>query len=98
MKFPGPGKQLHAPYTQAVDDDLLVIETSWPCTTIDGDPRIVADLLSVSRATGGGFLLNLSVCSPADRNSPRSPWGSVAGASWLQGAGGAGGRRGGQGE
>jgi hypothetical protein len=34
----GSGKQLDAPYTQAVDDDLLVIEISWPGTTIDGDP------------------------------------------------------------
>jgi hypothetical protein len=60
----GPGKQLHASYTQDVDDDLLVIETSWPGTTIDGDPRIVSGLLSVSRAAGGEFLLNLSVGPP----------------------------------
>ena len=58
---PGPGKQLDAPYTQDVDDDLLVIETSWPGTTIDGDPGIVSGMLSVSRAAGGEFLLNLSV-------------------------------------
>jgi hypothetical protein len=50
-------------YTQGVDDDLLVIETSWPGTTIDGDPRIVSGMLSVSRA-GGEFLLNLSVGPP----------------------------------
>jgi hypothetical protein len=59
--LPGPGKKLHAPYTQAVDDDLLVIENSWPGTTIDGDPGIVSGMLSVSRAAGGEFLLNLSV-------------------------------------
>jgi len=47
-----------------VDDDLLVIETSWPGTTIDGDPRIVSGMLSVSRAAGGEFLLNLSVGPP----------------------------------
>jgi hypothetical protein len=56
-----PGKQLDAPYTQDVDDDLLVIETSWPGTTIDGGPGIVSGMLSVGRAAGGGFLLNLSV-------------------------------------
>jgi hypothetical protein len=56
----GPGNQLQASYTQDVDDDLLVIETSWPGTTIDGDPGIVSGMLSVSRAAGGEFLLNLS--------------------------------------
>ncbi|MGH4001466.1 MAG: hypothetical protein ACRDTJ_28850, partial [Pseudonocardiaceae bacterium] len=37
------------PYAQVVDDDVLVIETSWPATTIDGDPGIVSGMLSVSR-------------------------------------------------
>ena len=36
-----------------MDDDLLVIETSWPGTTIDGDPCIVSGMLSVSRAGAG---------------------------------------------
>ena len=63
VNLPGPGKQRQAPYTQAVDD-LLVIETSWPGTTIDGDPRIVSGMLLVSRAAGGEFLLNLSVGPP----------------------------------
>jgi hypothetical protein len=53
-----------------VDDDLLVIETSWPATTIDGDPGIVSGTLSVNRAADGEFLLNLSVgppgCAPED--------------------------------
>ena len=49
------------PTLKDVDDDLLVIETSWPGTTIDGDPGIVSGMLSVSRAAGGEFLLNLSV-------------------------------------
>jgi len=31
-----PAKQLGAPCTQDVDDDLLVIETSWPGTTVGG--------------------------------------------------------------
>ncbi len=61
---PGSGKQLDAPYTQDVDDALLVIETSWPGTTIDGDPQIVSGMLSVSRAAGGEFLLNLPVGPP----------------------------------
>jgi hypothetical protein len=47
-----------------VDDDVLVIETSWPATTIDGDPGIVSGMLSVSRTVGGEFLLNLSVGPP----------------------------------
>ncbi len=46
------------PYAQVVDDDVLVIETSWPATTIDGDPDIVSGMLSVSRTVGGEFLLN----------------------------------------
>jgi hypothetical protein len=47
-----------------VDDDLLVIETSWPATTIDGAPGIVSGTLSVNRAADGEFLLNLSVGPP----------------------------------
>jgi len=39
-----------------VDDDVLVIETSWPATTIDGDPGIVPGMLSVSRTVGGEFV------------------------------------------
>ena len=61
--FPTRGSN-STPYTQAVDDDLLVIENSWPGTTIDGDPHIVSGMLSVSRAEGGEFLLNLSVGPP----------------------------------
>jgi hypothetical protein len=44
-----------------VDDDVLVIGTCWPATTIDGDPGIVSGMLSVGRTVGGEFLLNLSV-------------------------------------
>lgn len=44
-----------------VDDDLLVIKTSWPGMTIDGDLGVISGLLSVSRAAGGEFLLDLSV-------------------------------------
>jgi hypothetical protein len=44
-----------------MDDDLLIIETSWPGTTIDGEPGIVSGRLGVSRAAGGEFHLNLAV-------------------------------------
>ncbi len=47
-----------------MDDDVLTIETSWPVTTIGGEPGIVSGTLSVSRAAGGEFLLNLSVGPP----------------------------------
>jgi hypothetical protein len=53
-----------------VDDDLLVIENSWPGTTIDGDPRIVPGMLSVSPAAGGEFLLDLSVGPPEAHREP----------------------------
>jgi hypothetical protein len=43
---------------------VLVIETCWPATTIDGDPGIVSGILSVSRTVGGEFLLTLSVGPP----------------------------------
>jgi hypothetical protein len=42
-------------------DDFLIIETSWPGTTIDGEPGIVSGTLGVSRAAGGEFHLNLAV-------------------------------------
>jgi hypothetical protein len=48
---PEPGKQLKAPRTQDVYD-LLVIETSWPGTTIDGKPGIASGMLSVSGSGG----------------------------------------------
>ena len=65
-KFPWDREATHASYTQTqdVDHELLVIETSWPGTTIDGDPRIVSGMLSVNRAAGGEFLVNLSVGPP----------------------------------
>lgn len=47
-----------------MDDDVLTIETSWPATTIGGEPGIVSGTLSVSRAADGEFLLNLSVGPP----------------------------------
>jgi hypothetical protein len=53
-----------------VNDDLLVIETSWPGTTIDGDPGIVSGMLSVSRAAGGEFLFNLPVGPAGERRRP----------------------------
>ncbi|GGM40166.1 hypothetical protein GCM10012275_08910 [Longimycelium tulufanense] len=43
---------------------MLGIETSWTATAIDGDPGIGSGSLSVSRAVGGEFLLNLSVGPP----------------------------------
>ncbi|GAA3310859.1 hypothetical protein [Nonomuraea dietziae] len=44
-----------------MDDELLVINESWPATTIDGEPGLVSGLLVVSRAANGEFQLNLSV-------------------------------------
>lgn len=44
-----------------MDDELLTIRESWPSTTIDGEPGLVSGLLTVSRAAGGEFMLNLSV-------------------------------------
>ena len=63
------------PYAQVVDDDVLVIETSWPATTIDGDPGIVSGMLSVSRTVGGEFLLNLSVGPPGGQGEAQSRFG-----------------------
>jgi hypothetical protein len=60
----GSREATRASCTQGVDDDLLVIETSWPGTTIDGDPRIVSGMLSASRAASGEFLLNLPAGPP----------------------------------
>lgn len=48
-------------FSRVVDDDLLKIETSWPGTTIGGEPGVVCGMLTVSRAAGGEFLLNLAV-------------------------------------
>lgn len=44
-----------------MEDEVLVIDESWPGTTIDGEPGLVAGLLSVTRTVSGGFLLNLVV-------------------------------------
>ncbi|GLZ28160.1 hypothetical protein Lesp02_03500 [Lentzea sp. NBRC 105346] len=44
-----------------MDDDLLVLEESWPASTIDGEPGIVRGILGVSSAPDGSFLLNLAV-------------------------------------
>lgn len=44
-----------------VSDELLVIQTSWPGTTIDGEPGIVSGILTVSSVPEGEFLLNLSI-------------------------------------
>jgi hypothetical protein len=44
-----------------MEDEVLVIDESWPGTTIDGEPGLVSGLLSVTRAVSGGFLLNLVV-------------------------------------
>jgi hypothetical protein len=44
-----------------MSDDLLSIHESWPGTTIDGTPGLVSGSLTVSRAAGGEFLLNLAV-------------------------------------
>jgi hypothetical protein len=42
-------------------DEVLNIDTDWPGTTIDGEPGLVSGSLTVSRAAGGEFLLNLVV-------------------------------------
>jgi hypothetical protein len=42
-------------------DEVLTIDTDWPATTIDGEPGLVSGSLTVSRAVGGEFLLNLVV-------------------------------------
>lgn len=44
-----------------MDDEVLTIHESWPGATIDGDPGIVTGMLTVSRAAGGEFMLNLAV-------------------------------------
>lgn len=44
-----------------MDDEVLTIHESWPGTTIDGEPRFVRGMLTVSRAADGGFMLDLSV-------------------------------------
>ncbi len=43
------------------DDDLLVLESSWPGTTIQGDPGIVSGHMSVSADPDGSVLLSLAV-------------------------------------
>jgi hypothetical protein len=42
-------------------DALLELHSSWPGTTIDGEPGIVSGTLEVSCAPDGGVYLNLSV-------------------------------------
>lgn len=44
-----------------MDDEVLTIDATWPGTTIDGEPGFVSGSLTVSRAAGGEFLLNLAV-------------------------------------
>ena len=44
-----------------MDDEVLTIHESWPGTTIDGEPGLVSGVLTVTRAAGGEFLLNLAV-------------------------------------
>jgi hypothetical protein len=44
-----------------MDDEVLTIDATWPGTTIDGEPGLVSGSLTVSRAAGGEFLLNLAV-------------------------------------
>jgi hypothetical protein len=43
------------------DDDLLVLETAWPGTTLDGQVGIVSGTFSVSRSVNGQFVMNLAV-------------------------------------
>lgn len=43
-----------------MSDELLVIEASWPGTTIDGEPGIVAGILMLSRTANGELALNVS--------------------------------------
>jgi len=42
-------------------DDLLVLESSWPGTTIHGEPGIVSGHLGVSADPDGSVLLSLAV-------------------------------------
>jgi hypothetical protein len=44
-----------------MDDEVLTIQQSWPGTTIHGEPGLVSGVLTLSRAAGGEFLLNLAV-------------------------------------
>jgi hypothetical protein len=44
-----------------MDDEVLTIHESWPGTTINGEPGLVSGVLTVSRATGGEFMLHLAV-------------------------------------
>jgi hypothetical protein len=49
------------PRLPRVDDEVLVINESWPGANIDGEPGLVSGLLTVTRTAGNGFLLNLVV-------------------------------------
>jgi len=42
-------------------DALLELRSSWPGTTIDGEPGIVSGTLEVSAAPDGGVYMNLAV-------------------------------------
>jgi hypothetical protein len=59
-----------------MDDEVLTIHESWPGTTIDGEPGLVSGVLTVTRAAGGEFLLNLTVGphggTPRTRRTSRS--------------------------
>jgi len=42
-------------------EDMLTIRSSWPATTITGEPGIVAGLLTVSGDADGSRVLHLAV-------------------------------------
>jgi hypothetical protein len=44
-----------------MSEDILTIDAAWPGTTMDGEPGLVSGSLTLSRAAGGEFLLNLAV-------------------------------------
>jgi hypothetical protein len=44
-------------------DSLLELHSSWPGTTIDGEPGIVSGILGLSRGPGGEAFLHLVVGS-----------------------------------
>jgi hypothetical protein len=60
--------------SDVMDDDRLIIETSWPGTTIDGEPGIVSGQLGVNRAVGGEFHLNLAVGPSGGAQRPSTTW------------------------
>jgi hypothetical protein len=57
----GPVQSEGSRTPKLVDDDLSVLETAWPGTTIDGHVGIVSGTLSMSRSVNGQLLMNLAI-------------------------------------